>query len=79
MKQMQKAKRRIDFAIFTFSQSSGIDDTMITLTGAGRKIRGALDGQAANQRWQRPVPSATPARSFIWYARKASLINSTTS
>ena len=29
MKQMLKAKKRIDFAVFTFSQSSGIDDTMI--------------------------------------------------
>ena len=60
MKQMQKAKRRIDFAIFTFAQSSGIDDTMIALAGAGRKIRGALDGLAANQRWAatRPVRNA---------------------
>ena len=43
MKQMLKAKRRIDFAIFTFSQSSGIDDTMIALQRAGVKIRGILD------------------------------------
>ena len=60
MKQMQKAKKRIDFAIFTFSQSSGIDDTMIAMVAAGRKIRGALDGQAANQVWAatRPVRNA---------------------
>ena len=56
MKQMLKAKKRIDFAIFTFAQSSGIDDTMIALAGAGRKIRGALDGQAANQRWAATHP-----------------------
>ena len=60
MKQMQKAKGRIDFAIFTFSQSSGIDDTMMTLAGAGRKVRGALNGDAANQRWAaaRPIRNA---------------------
>ena len=29
MKQMLKARERIDFAIFTFPKSSGIDDTMI--------------------------------------------------
>jgi hypothetical protein len=28
MKQMLKAKDRIDFAMFTFAQSSGIDDTI---------------------------------------------------
>ena len=60
MKQMQKAKKRTDFAIFTFSQSSGIDDTMIAMVASGRKIRGALDGQAPNQVWAatRPVRNA---------------------
>jgi phosphatidylserine/phosphatidylglycerophosphate/cardiolipin synthase-like enzyme len=39
--------RAIDFASFTFSGSSAIDDAMITLAGAGRTIRGAVDrGQA---------------------------------
>jgi len=51
MKQMMKAKERIDFAIFTFSQSSGIDDTMIALAGSGIKIRGVFDSQQGNQRW----------------------------
>lgn len=60
MKQMLKGSRQIDFAIFTFSQSSGIDDTMIALTNAGMKIRGALDGMMANQTWAatRPVKNA---------------------
>jgi len=60
MKQMLKAKKRIDFAIFTFAQSSGIDDTMIQLTNAGLKVRGALDGAMANQKWAagRPVKNA---------------------
>ena len=56
MKQMLKASRRIDFAIFTFAQSSGIDDTMITLKNAGIKIRGALDGKQANQDWAATHP-----------------------
>jgi len=51
MKQMLKAKSRVDFAIFTFSESSGIDDTMIARIQGGIKVRGALDGNAASQKW----------------------------
>lgn len=52
MKQMAKACERIDFAIFTFAESSGIDDTMKALVRTGAvKIRGALDGPAARQKW----------------------------
>ncbi len=51
MKQMIKAKRRVDFAIFTFAQSSGIDDVMIKLASTKMLIRGALDGMMANQKW----------------------------
>jgi len=51
MKQMAKARERIDFAIFTFSESSGIDDQMSLLDRSGIKIRGALDGGMANQSW----------------------------
>lgn len=56
MKQMLKAKTRVDFAIFTFAQSSGIDDTMIALGNAGIQIRGALDGKQANQDWAATHP-----------------------
>ena len=60
MKQMAKAKKRIDFAIFTFSNSSGIDDQMILLKEAGISVRGALDGRQANQKWAatRPIKNA---------------------
>ncbi|GAG38551.1 unnamed protein product, partial [marine sediment metagenome] len=51
MKQMAKTRKRIDFAMFTFSESSGIDDQMIALSRGGIKIRGALDGRMANQVW----------------------------
>lgn len=56
MKQMLKAKSRIDFAIFTFSQTSGIDDTMFSiLRGRTVKIKGVMDYGMGNRPW-------TPAR-----------------
>ncbi len=51
MKQMMKARKRIDFAIFTFAKSSGIDDTMIRLLEFGMPIRGAFDGKQGAQKW----------------------------
>ncbi len=51
MKQMLKARQRIDFAIFTFSQSSGIDDTMIALRRAGITVQGVFDPGQGNQSW----------------------------
>lgn len=50
-KQMNKAKERVDFAIFTFSNSSGVDDTMLLLMQAGRKVRGALDRAMNARKW----------------------------
>lgn len=61
MKQMAKARKRVDFAIFTFAKSSGIDDQMILLSKhAGVPVTGALDGRQANQKWAatRPVKNA---------------------
>jgi phosphatidylserine/phosphatidylglycerophosphate/cardiolipin synthase-like enzyme len=51
MKQMLKARQRIDFAMFTFAKSSGIDDTMIRLVGPGLPIRGVVDREQGGQRW----------------------------
>ena len=51
MKQISKAKRRIDFAIFTFASSSGIDDQLILAQQAGRAVRGAMFTSQANQVW----------------------------
>ncbi len=53
MKQMLKAKKSIDFAMFTFSKSSGIDDTMLRLAQAQPKIRirGVLDRAQGAQGW----------------------------
>ncbi|MCW3820439.1 phospholipase D-like domain-containing protein [Micromonospora sp. DR5-3] len=51
MKQMLKAAVGIDFAMFTFAQSSGIDDTMIRLVGPDLPIRGVLDRGQGAQRW----------------------------
>lgn len=51
MKQMVKARQRIDFAVFTFSKSSGIDDVMVRLFEGGTPIRGVFDGLQASQKW----------------------------
>ncbi|GIG87372.1 phospholipase D-like domain-containing protein [Plantactinospora endophytica] len=51
MKQMLKATGRVDFAIFTFSGSSGIDDAMIALAAAGRTVTGAVDPGQGVQKW----------------------------
>jgi phosphatidylserine/phosphatidylglycerophosphate/cardiolipin synthase-like enzyme len=51
MKQMLKSVKRIDFAIFTFSGSSGVDDALIMAHQAGRQINGALDPGQGNQKW----------------------------
>ncbi|HEB63116.1 MAG TPA: phospholipase [Gammaproteobacteria bacterium] len=51
IKQMLKARKRLDFAIFTFSNSSGIDDAMIMLRKADIDIRGVLDKSQGGQDW----------------------------
>jgi hypothetical protein len=60
MKQMLKAKTSIDFAMFTFAQSSGIDDTMIRLVNDVQRIRGVLDRRQGVQKWAatRPLKAA---------------------
>lgn len=56
MKQILKAKDRIDFACFTFAQSSGIDDALIAAHDRGVKVRGVLDRRQANQKWAARKP-----------------------
>lgn len=51
MKQMLKARQRIDFAIFTFTRTSGIDDTMVALQRGNIPVRGILDRGQGNQQW----------------------------
>jgi len=51
VKQMLKCKRRLDFAIFTFSGSSGIDDAMVILRGANRNITGVFDPGQGRKWW----------------------------
>jgi phosphatidylserine/phosphatidylglycerophosphate/cardiolipin synthase-like enzyme len=51
VKQMLKCDDRVDFAIFTFSGSSGIDDAMRMLRAADRTVRGALDPMQGRQWW----------------------------
>jgi phosphatidylserine/phosphatidylglycerophosphate/cardiolipin synthase-like enzyme len=62
IKQVLKAEKGIEFAIFTFSGSSGIDDALLMAADAGRKVAGAFDpGQAAHA-WAAPLgePGAAP-------------------
>lgn len=51
IKQMLKARARLDFAIFTFAGSSGIDDALIMLHLAGIDIQGVLDAMQGGQDW----------------------------
>lgn len=51
IKQMIKAENRIDFAVFTFSQSSGIDDALVNARQKGLQVTGILDRRQANQTW----------------------------
>ena len=51
MKQIAKAKSSVDFAIFTFSRSSGIDDQMLMARRSGIAVNGLFHKSAANQRW----------------------------
>ncbi len=60
MKQMLKARRRIDFAIFTFAQSSGIDDAMIRLRDLDMPIRGVYDAGQGTRPWA-AIPSLRDA------------------
>lgn len=51
MKQIMKAKNKVRFAIFTFTGSSGIDDSLIMAHAAGRDVQGALDPGQGSQSW----------------------------
>lgn len=51
MKLILKAKRRVDFAIFTFAQSSGVDDAIVAKVGDTLPVRGIFDAAQGNQRW----------------------------
>ncbi|MEV6520914.1 phospholipase D-like domain-containing protein [Longispora sp. NPDC051575] len=55
MKQMLKSTSSVDFAMFTFSRSSGIDDTMIRLVDSLTRVRGILDRNQGAMTW-----AATP-------------------
>ncbi|MFA1541471.1 phospholipase D-like domain-containing protein [Actinomadura monticuli] len=56
MKQMLKAAASVDFAMFTFARSSGIDDTMIRLAPSLTRIRGVLDHGQGAQAWAATEP-----------------------
>jgi phosphatidylserine/phosphatidylglycerophosphate/cardiolipin synthase-like enzyme len=51
MKQIAKAKQKVRFAMYTFSQTSGIDDVLTLAARQGIDIAGVLDEQSRNQKW----------------------------
>lgn len=51
VKQMLKCSNRLDFSIFTFAASSGIDDAMAILRDAGRQVRGVFDPGQGRRDW----------------------------
>ena len=51
IKQMIKTTQRIDFAVFTFAKSSGIDDALVNARAKGVTVSGVLDRRQANQKW----------------------------
>lgn len=73
MKQMLKARERIDFAIFTFSKSSGIDDTMIRLLDLEMPIRGAFDYKQGIQSWS-PVSTIAEKGAQLYGIKKRNKI-----
>ena len=73
MKQMLKAEERIDFAIFTFAQSSGIDDTMIALAKANIKVRGVMDASQGGQEWAATLPVARAGAEIYRASKKQGL------
>jgi phosphatidylserine/phosphatidylglycerophosphate/cardiolipin synthase-like enzyme len=68
MKQMLTARKRVDFAMFTFAQSSGIDDAMICVHRSGVPVRGVLDRRQANQKWAATRPISN-AGAKLWWPR----------
>ncbi|MEO1033523.1 MAG: phospholipase D-like domain-containing protein [Bacteroidota bacterium] len=51
MKQIAKSQSHVDFAIFTFAKSSGIDDELVSVSRRGVNVRGAFYAMQANQDW----------------------------
>jgi phosphatidylserine/phosphatidylglycerophosphate/cardiolipin synthase-like enzyme len=72
MKQMLKARKQVDFAMFTFAErSSGIDDTMIALRWANIPVRGVLDRRQGNQKWAATRPLMENGVE-LWWPKKDS-------
>jgi phosphatidylserine/phosphatidylglycerophosphate/cardiolipin synthase-like enzyme len=54
IKQILKAENEVEFAIFTFAGSSGIDDALLMAAKADCEVLGALDPGQAAQKWSAP-------------------------
>jgi phosphatidylserine/phosphatidylglycerophosphate/cardiolipin synthase-like enzyme len=58
IKQVLKAKKDIEFAIFTFAGSSAIDDALLMAARADCQVTGALDRGQASFEWAAPQAKA---------------------
>lgn len=74
MKQMLKARDSIDFAMFTFAQSSGIDDTMMRLRPLIGRMRGVPDREQGAQAWAATKPMVEAGGSAVRHAERVGLI-----
>ena len=73
-KQINKARKEIDFAIFTFSKSSALDEALIMARRAKVKVKGAMDGMQANQDWA-PTQDLLNAGCKLRQVRKGGKVN----
>lgn len=78
-KQINKCEQRLDFAIFTFAGSSGIDDAMIMLERAGWTFAVRSTRVRERSAGPRPVGSTRPASSSSCRGRRLPSASSTTS
>ncbi|MGD1924060.1 MAG: phospholipase D-like domain-containing protein [Paracoccaceae bacterium] len=75
MKQIDKARARIDFAIFTFAKSSGIDDSLAKSAFAGLPIRGVMDSLQGNQTWSAKETLQDANIDLLRVSKKKGVIN----
>ena len=75
MKQIAKAKKQVDFAIFTFSKSSGIDDQLVLIKNSDVTVRGAFYKSAANQSWSARETLKNAGFTDLYLIPKAGLPN----
>ncbi|MEM9059478.1 MAG: phospholipase D-like domain-containing protein [Pseudomonadota bacterium] len=75
MKQIAKARERIDFAIFTFSQSSGIDDALKQAMNADIPVSGVMEALQGGKDWSATKPLIDAGAHLVRVKKKGGVIN----